>query len=139
MLKEKSCGIIIYRKSKDGIKYLLLHYEEGHWDFPKGHQEKNETEQRAAERELKEETGIEDVEFANGFKQTITYYFKRGYETAYKEVLFFLGRTQTEKILLSDEHTGYSWVSYNNAVKRLTFENARELLSKANDFLLQNS
>jgi|SRR3989338_6958912 len=139
MLKEKSCGIIIYRKSKDGIKYLLLHYEEGHWDFPKGHQEKNETEQRAAERELKEETGIEDVEFVNDFKHNINYYFKRGDETAYKEVEFFLGRTQTEKIMLSDEHVGYSWASYNNAVKRLTFENAKELLSKANNFLLKNS
>ena len=139
MLKEKSCGIIIYRKSKEGIKYLLLHYEEGHWDFPKGHQEKNETEQRAAERELKEETGIDDAELAKDFRQIITYYFKRGEETAYKQVVFFLGSTQAEKILMSNEHTGYSWASYNNAVKRLTFENAKELLSKANNFLLQNS
>ena len=62
---EKSCGAVVFKKQKDGIRYLLLHYDAGHWDFPKGNQEKNEKEEQTAAREIKEETGIEDIEFVD--------------------------------------------------------------------------
>ena len=52
MPKEKSCGAIVFKKEKQGIKYLLLHYEAGHWDFPKGNQEKNKKEEQTAAREI---------------------------------------------------------------------------------------
>ena len=136
MGKEKSCGVIVYKKNKDGIKYLLLHYEEGHWDFPKGHQKENETEQRTAEREVKEETGIEDLEFAENFRQAVNYYFKKGDEVIYKEVVYFIASTQTEKITLSKEHIGYAWTSFEHTIKKLTYDTSKELLKKANNFLI---
>ena len=92
MPKEKSCGAVVFVRQKDGIKYLLLHYGAGHWDFPKGKQEKNETEEQAAAREIKEETGIEDIEFAEGFKETVKYFYKKDEETIFKEVVFFLAQ-----------------------------------------------
>src|SRR3989338_2110609 len=110
MPKEKSCGAIVFRKQKDGtVKYLLLHYEAGHWDFPKGNQEKNEKEEQTASREIKEETGIEDVEFIDGFRDIIKYFYKKAQETVYKEVAFFLAQTRTEHVILSKEHIGYAW------------------------------
>ena len=92
MTQEKSCGSVIFKRQKDGIKYLLLHYSAGHWDFPKGHQEKNEKEEQTAAREIKEETGIEDIEFVDNFLETIKYFYKKGEETVYKEVIFFLAQ-----------------------------------------------
>lgn len=135
MPKEKSCGAVVYIQHKEGIKYLLLHYEAGHWDFPKGNQEKNEKEEQTAAREIKEETGIEDIEFVNGFKETIKYFYKRNGETVYKEVVFFLAQSVSDKVTLSKEHIGYAWASYENALKKLTFNTAKELLRKANQFL----
>jgi bis(5'-nucleosidyl)-tetraphosphatase len=35
MLNEKSCGAVVYAQNS-GVKYLLLQYEAGHWDFVKG-------------------------------------------------------------------------------------------------------
>ena len=135
MAKEKSCGAIVFKRHKDGIKYLLLHYEAGHWDFPKGNQEKNEKDEQTAAREIKEETGIEDIEFVDGFKETIKYFYKRNVETVYKEVVFFLAQSASDKVTLSKEHIGYGWASYEHALKKLTFNTAKELIRKANLFL----
>ena len=57
MLKEKSCGAVIFHKKEELIRYLLLNYAAGHWDFVKGNVEPNETEKETVVRELKEETG----------------------------------------------------------------------------------
>ena len=135
MGKEKSCGAVVFKRHKEGIKYLILHYGAGHWDFPKGKQETNEKEEQTASREIKEETGIEDVEFVDGFKESVNYFYKRNSETIFKEVAFFLAEAKTEEVTISNEHMGYAWLSYENAYKKLTFNNAKELLRKANQFL----
>ena len=140
MPKEKSCGAIVFKRQKDNsAKYLVLHYDAGHWDFPKGKQEKNEKEEQAALREIKEETGIEDIEFVGSFIEKINYFYKKGEETVYKEVIFFLAETHQDEIALSSEHIGYAWLSYENAYKKLTFNNAKELLRKANQFLYKTN
>ena len=139
MPTEKSCGAIVFKKQKDGIKYLLLHYSAGHWDFPKGNQEKSEKEEIAAAREIKEETGLENVEFVENFREAIKYFYKKGTETVYKEVIFFLAEAHQEEIKLSFEHIGYAWLGYENAYKKLTFNNAKELLRKSNQFLYKTA
>ena len=138
MPKELSCGAIVFRKHKDSIKYLLLHYSAGHWDFPKGNEEKNETKEQTAAREIKEETGIDGIEFVDEFKETMKYFYKKGEETIYKEVVFFVAQSATDEVTLSKEHIGYAWLSYDDAFKKLTFNNAKELLRKANQFLYKN-
>ncbi|MEK6984576.1 MAG: NUDIX domain-containing protein [Nanoarchaeota archaeon] len=135
MDKEKSCGAVVFRRYKEGIKYLLLHYPAGHWDFPKGNQEKNEKEEQTAAREIKEEAGIEDIEFIDDFKETIKYFYKKGEETVYKEVIFFLAQTRTADVKLSFEHIGYAWVSYEHGAKKLTYNTSKDLLRKANQFI----
>ena len=135
MGREKSCGAVVFRRSKEGIKFLILHYEAKHWDFPKGKLELNETEEEAAKREIKEETGIGDVQFAEGFKQKISYFYRKNDEVIHKEVVVFLAETKTEEVKLSFEHIGYAWMGYENAEKKLTYNNSKEVLKKADEFL----
>ena len=136
MPTEKSCGTLVFKRQKDNSsKYLLLHYGTGHWEFPKGHMEKNEKEEQTALRELKEETGIEDADLLDNFRETVKYFFKKGEETIYKEVIFFLAETHTDEVTLSNEHIGYAWLNYEHAHKKLTFNNSKELLEKAEKFL----
>ncbi len=136
---EKSAGAIIFRKEAESRKFLLLHYEEGHWDFPKGHVEKNETETETAKREIKEETGIKELKFLPKFKETISYYYKREGKLYRKEVVFFLAETGEAKIKISKEHIGFEWLEFDKALEKLTFKNAKELLKKAKDFLKQQT
>jgi len=134
---EKSAGAVVFRTQNNKIFYLLLHYTEKHWDFPKGHIEKGETPEQTAKREIKEETGIDDIKFIEGFKTWIKYFFKKDNQNIMKIVTFFLAETKQEDVKLSFEHIGYKWLPYEKAFERLTFKNAKEVLKKANDFLAQ--
>jgi len=49
----------------------------------------------------------------------------------HKEVFFYLMRTNTETITLSFEHVNFIWLNYAQAIKKLTFKNAKVLLKKA--------
>ena len=129
---EKSAGAVIFRKQRGGIYYLLLHYGIGHWDLAKGHIEKGEKPEEAAEREIKEETGIKEIKFAPGFKETIKYFYKRDNKNFVKTVVFFLAKTETKQVKISYEHKGFKWLPYDKALQQITFDNAKKILKKAN-------
>ena len=134
MPSEKSCGAVIFKRGGER-KYLLLHYEGGHWDFVKGHVEKNESETDTVRRETEEEAGITDLAFIMGYRQPISYYYKRAGRTVYKEVIFYLVEAHTDAVRLSREHVGFDWLGYDRAIERLTYKNAKETLRKAHEFL----
>ena len=143
---EKSAGAVIFRPENNTNYYLLLHYKSMHWDFPKGNIEKGEKEEEAARREIKEETGIEDIEFIPGFRELIKYFYKltphqnrfgAGQEgqTVFKTVVFYLAKTKEKDIKISWEHIGYTWLPYEKALEQLKFKNAKDTLIKAHQFL----
>ena len=134
MSSEKSCGAVVFRQNQDR-KYLLLHYEGGHWDFVKGHVERGETEKETVLRETEEEAGITDAKFVEGFRHRISYYYRRAGRTVYKEVVFYILETKTEAVRLSREHVGFDWLSYDRAYERLTYKNAKETIKRARDYL----
>ena len=130
LFSEKSCGAVVFRKNR-GIRYLLLRYGAGHWDFVKGNVEPNESERDTVIRELNEETGIVDARFIDDFREKIEYFYRRQGTTIHKQVVFFLVETHTETVTLSFEHVGYAWLNYQDAMEQLTFKNAKDILQKA--------
>lgn len=134
MPREKSCGVVVFKKDRE-VKYLLLYYEAGHWEFSKGLVEKNENEKTTAMRELKEETGITDAQFIDGFREKISYFYRREGKTFYKEAVYYLAQVQSSEVKLSYEHVGYEWLDYQSAMERLSFQNAKDVLKKAHEFL----
>ena len=116
----------------DGNRFLLLNYPTGHWDFVKGKIEQGETLHQTAVRETKEETGISDLEFVEGFEEKINYNFQFEGELIQKEVIFFLAKTKTDTVNVSHEHLDYTWLDYENALEKVTYQNAKNILSKAN-------
>jgi 8-oxo-dGTP pyrophosphatase MutT (NUDIX family) len=134
LFSEKSCGAVVFLKDSDA-KYLLLRYGAGHWDFVKGNVEPNESEKDTVIRELREETGIVDAQFIDDFREKIEYFYRRQGATIRKEVIFFLIETHTEKVTLSYEHVGHTWLNYKDAMEKLTFKNAEDVLQKAHKLL----
>ncbi len=135
MREQKSAGIVLFRNDSDKNEFLLLNYPQGHWDFVKGKIEQNETSHETALRETKEETGITNIEFVDGFEESVEYDFRFKKEDIHKKVIFFLAKTNEKNIKLSHEHNDYLWLEYNDALKKTTFENAKNVLTKANEFL----
>ena len=142
---ERSAGAVIFRRERGIIKYLLLHYPRGvrrpspYWDFPKGHVERGEKLIETAEREVTEETGLTNIKFFEGFKSWIKYFFKYKSKTVVKVVTFFLAETKIKKVKISFEHKGFKWLPYEKSLEQLTFNNAKEILKKADDFLSKKS
>ena len=93
--------------------------------------EKGETIHETATRETKEETGITDVEFLDNFEEWIEYNFQYQGELVHKKVVFFLAKTNTKDVEISHEHLDYTWVDYNTAMEKTTFDNAKMVLTKA--------
>jgi len=135
MIEETSAGIVLFRRENERILFLLLHYPSGHWDFVKGKMENGETPHETAIRETKEETGISDVQFVDGFEEWIRYNFQFEGQLVDKKVVFFLGETKTQDIQISHEHLNFTWMDYVTAMEKTTFDNAKSVLSKAYSLL----
>ncbi len=131
MIEETSAGIVLFRKEDSKTLFLLLHYPSGHWDFVKGKMEKDESTHKTAIRETREETGITDITFIENFEEWIKYDFQYQGELVHKKVVFFLAETKTEEIEISNEHIGYTWMDYNTAMEKTTFDNAKTVLTRA--------
>jgi bis(5'-nucleosidyl)-tetraphosphatase len=135
-IQERSAGVIVVLPAagKAGEdRYLLLDYGK-YWDFAKGHVEKGEDDRAAALRELREETGIEHVKMLEGFGREISYFFRSKKGLVRKSVMFFLGEVESDRVILSEEHVGYAWLPFDEAIERLGFKSAKEVLRAADEY-----
>lgn len=128
-LYEKSCGAIIFYKTKQNTKILLVKNNKGrYWSFPKGHVEYGENEQQTALREIKEETGL-DVVIFDGFRE-ISEYCPFG--KIRKRVVFFLAQAFTDNVKIQEEEIdSYIWVDLQQARKLCSYENDLRIVEKA--------
>ncbi len=128
-LYEKSCGGIIFYKTRQNVKILLVKNNNGrYWSFPKGHIEDGETEQETAIREIKEETGL-DVTLVNSFRE-ISEYCPFG--KIRKRVVFFLARAFTDNVKIQEEEIdSYIWVDLQQARKLCSYDNDLRIIDKA--------
>jgi len=130
MKREKSCGAVIYDLEKK--KVLLIHQVQGHWCFPKGHVENDETEEETALREIKEETGL-DVQLDTNFRLVTTYSPQVG---VMKDVIYFVAYVSGgHEEVQESEVSEMKWVSYNEAKAGVTFENDLNIFLKSLQYI----
>lgn len=140
MIEEISAGAVVYfEPHAANRRYLALHYPAGHWDFPKGGVEDGETEEQTARREIREETGVIVDRFVPNFRKKIEYHYRRADGLSHKQVIFFLAEARSEKVQISYEHSDYAWLLFGQALRRLSFENARTILREADEYLSKKS
>ena len=107
---------------------MIKHVNSGHWSFPKGHVEPNETEVETASREIKEETGI-DVIIDPTFRETVSYSPKKDTQ---KVVVYFIAKAKNfEYVPQEEEISDIKWVEIGHALSILTYENDRSIVNKA--------
>lgn len=138
--KQVVAGFVIFRRTEDGPKYLLLYRRGQYWNFPKGHFELGETSLDTALRETKEETGIgkEDLRIISGFRAYEKFYFDRGKERIHDTVILYLAETRKAQVSIAPrEHSGYAWFLYHDALKTVgkQYAGTKRVLKLANDFI----
>lgn len=131
---RRAVFVVIYRRENNKIKYLILkrklHWKG--WEFPKGGIEKKEASIKTIRREIKEETGQIPK---NIRKYSISGKFK--YDKKYKDRPGITGQTyklfsaelENKKVKRDKlEHSKYKWISFDKAIKKLTWPNQRKCL-----------
>jgi 8-oxo-dGTP pyrophosphatase MutT (NUDIX family) len=117
--------IVPTRRAADGSKVLAL---------PKGHMDEGETPVQAAQREVREETGVL-AEPVGELGQT-RYWYRRGGRTIGKEVSFFLFRYTGGDISdHDDEVEDVRWMPLEQAERDLTHQAEREIVRAARSYL----
>ena len=135
MKKVTCCGAIILHNQR----FLLIKHNDrsgGHWYFPKGHMEEGETQEQTAAREILEETGLQ-VNFVPGFKASSNYIDK--VNSTNKTAIFFLANAITSNVVVdNNEVVEFRWLDYQSAHNLLTYDNAKDILTKANEFIISS-
>jgi bis(5'-nucleosidyl)-tetraphosphatase len=138
-MQEASSGIIVFRRFQNERRYLLLHYHYrgDYWDFSRGNIKKGEAAKEAAIRETKEETGlsVEQLRFIEGFEEKVKWHYRLRGKTIHKQVTYYLAESASEDVQISEEHVGYKWLGFEDALRILRYENSKKILLKAEGFL----
>lgn len=136
-MKIKSCGIIPFKRDKDTLLFLLVKNREGgHWAFPKGRQKKNEMNMETAKREFSEETGITSFQILDEKTFHEKYTVMRDGVQTDKEVTYFLGEVFDSSVNIQEEEiSDYAWLSYEDALKKITYKHTTQILTDAFEYL----
>lgn len=125
---ETSCGVVLVNYGT----VLLLQYPQGHWDFPKGHVENDDADHRStAQRELTEETGIDQIQFVDDFVERSEYSYRHRGKRKVKQVYWYVAQTDQISVKLSHEHRGYMWLDWDMAEQQLSHEETKSVLRNA--------
>lgn len=144
--REISAGIIIFRRTREGPKFLLLYSGGSYWNFPKGKLNEGERNFKAALREVEEETGlsVRDLQFRSHFKVADHFAYVRNREKIRKTVTYYLAETKEARVKLKvvppgyegERHEGYGWFVLREAVKLVRAPNLKRHLKHAHDTIV---
>lgn len=142
---EISCGGVpfyfknkFFEKSPKKPVYLLVqhHGPVPYWGFPKGRQNKGESYEQTATREIQEETGQKNFKIIRRLISDSIYFPRRGSRTIVKKVVFFLVRFFSKEIKISTEHVSWRWVTFEEALSMLTFDDYQRVLRESHEVLM---
>ena len=137
---ETSAGGVVFRIDGGLPLYLLIRDSYQNWGFPKGHLEPGEIPETAALREVSEETGLSDLS-VRGAIETIDWFFRFRGQLIHKFCHFFLMETRESSTLpqRAEGITACRWSRYEDATSLVSYANARDVLRRAQEMILESS
>ncbi|WP_340074702.1 NUDIX hydrolase [Leptobacterium sp. I13] len=133
ILKKKmslvvAAGGLVLNKEKE----VLFIFRNGKWDLPKGKVDKGETLEKAAIREVEEETGVKKLVIDNFLARTY-HIFKRNGKYKLKETHWFTMKTEYRGELVAECEEGIEHVEWKSATQipealKNSYQNIKSLL-----------
>jgi 8-oxo-dGTP pyrophosphatase MutT (NUDIX family) len=133
-----SAGGVVFRIEDGRPLFLLIRDSYANWGFPKGHLERGEAPERAALREVTEETGLSSIE-SRGVIETIDWYFRFRGRLIHKVCHFYLMESTSvdTKPQEAEGITECQWIPYDAATGMISYANARQVLKRAQEMVTE--
>ncbi|MEE8478680.1 MAG: NUDIX domain-containing protein [Candidatus Neomarinimicrobiota bacterium] len=137
-IKVKQVDSYIYRNTNTGPLYLMLKrntgkYYEHLWQGVAGKIEKGETAWQTVVRELEEETGKKPLKVFIADNIASFYNARKDH---IQMVPIFGIEVDNSEVQLSEEHSEYKWVSFEEALSLLTWKGQKEGLRTVHDEIM---
>ncbi len=129
-VNEITSGGIVFRKSSEGkIEFLLIADAKGRWTIPKGHVEAGEHPGAAAEREIREETGLQDMEVFSELGK-VNFRYRRLQTLVLMTMHIWLVEAKGDSDKLDPEEwlTSVKWLPSSEAIDKIEYEDIAKLM-----------
>jgi 8-oxo-dGTP pyrophosphatase MutT (NUDIX family) len=130
VIREFSAGGVVVRQMRGREFVAVVRVRDEILALPKGHPDGDETSAQAAQREVREETGLE-AELVERLGD-VKYWYVRGGERVMKIVAFFLFRYRAGSVENHDHEVEEAlWIPLEEAPRRLAYKGEREMADAA--------